>query len=326
MTDLLLHGKKVHTVFDLLGSKENDITFSLGWALANCHAFALNLMHDVFPGYDCGAITSVVLQDYRKDEGYTDIEIAAERAYIIVEAKRGWCVPGIAQLEKYSSRIHEKGAMGQTAFVVMSECAPHYAQTLLTADVQGIPVFHRSWQEVANLAHTSAKQASQAEKRVLSEVHTYLKGLTSMQDQSSNLVYVVSLNTRPMSETAKLSTVDFLEKHGIYFHPFGRNGWPKQPPNYLAFRYRGRLHSIHHVREYSVISDLSAVVPGLAPKGNDDHIVYTLDAPIRPAHEVKTGRLFRAQRVWAAIDLLLTCPTVSDARDKTKERQPNDVE
>jgi hypothetical protein len=29
MPDLLLHGRSVHTVFDLLGEKENDLTYSL---------------------------------------------------------------------------------------------------------------------------------------------------------------------------------------------------------------------------------------------------------------------------------------------------------
>jgi hypothetical protein len=32
--ELILYGRPVGTVFDLLGSKENDITYSLGWALA----------------------------------------------------------------------------------------------------------------------------------------------------------------------------------------------------------------------------------------------------------------------------------------------------
>lgn len=34
MTDIYLHGLPISTNFDLLGSQENDITFSVGWALA----------------------------------------------------------------------------------------------------------------------------------------------------------------------------------------------------------------------------------------------------------------------------------------------------
>jgi len=41
---------------------------------------------------------------------------------------------------------------------------------------------------------------------------------------------------------------------------------------------------------------------------------------MRPAHEVRTGNIFPSGRVWAHLDLLMTEPTISDARDKTKKR------
>ncbi|MGO9447787.1 MAG: hypothetical protein ACLQQB_07410 [Solirubrobacteraceae bacterium] len=44
---------------------------------------------------------------------------------------------------------------------------------------------------------------------------------------------------------------------------------------------------------------------------------------IRPEHVVRTGNLFRAQRVWCALDLLLTSETIREARDKTQERLAN---
>jgi hypothetical protein len=50
------------------------------------------------------------------------------------------------------------------------------------------------------------------------------------------------------------------------------------------------------------------------------HLVYTLGPPILPPRAVKTGNLYRAQRVEAAIDLLLTCETISEARDRTRKR------
>ena len=39
MAELVLGRKPVHTVFDLLGRKENDLTYSLGWAFANVSVF-----------------------------------------------------------------------------------------------------------------------------------------------------------------------------------------------------------------------------------------------------------------------------------------------
>lgn len=34
MAELLLHNKKVESVFHLLGERENDITYTVAWALA----------------------------------------------------------------------------------------------------------------------------------------------------------------------------------------------------------------------------------------------------------------------------------------------------
>jgi hypothetical protein len=34
MPDLLLHGREVKSIFNLLGQTENDITSSIGWALS----------------------------------------------------------------------------------------------------------------------------------------------------------------------------------------------------------------------------------------------------------------------------------------------------
>ena len=39
MIPLQLHGKEVTTIFDLLGRTENDMTYSLGWCLAQVPAF-----------------------------------------------------------------------------------------------------------------------------------------------------------------------------------------------------------------------------------------------------------------------------------------------
>lgn len=42
--------------------------------------------------------------------------------------------------------------------------------------------------------------------------------------------------------------------------------------------------------------------------------------PIVPQHAVKTGGLYGPGHHWAAIDLLLTCNTVREARDQTQAR------
>jgi hypothetical protein len=50
------------------------------------------------------------------------------------------------------------------------------------------------------------------------------------------------------------------------------------------------------------------------------HFLYRLGPPLVPPKEVRTGNLFRAARVEAGLDLLLTCDTISDARDQTQAR------
>jgi hypothetical protein len=50
MADLRLHGRPVETVFDLLGDKEDDITYSLGWALAHSDGLCRALLREVFSG------------------------------------------------------------------------------------------------------------------------------------------------------------------------------------------------------------------------------------------------------------------------------------
>lgn len=51
------------------------------------------------------------------------------------------------------------------------------------------------------------------------------------------------------------------------------------------------------------------------------HVPPETAYPLLVTHpEHSGGRLFRGQRVWAALDLLLTCSTVAEARDRTRER------
>src|SRR2546429_456588 len=97
-------GKPIRTVFDLLGQHENDLTFALGWALAQSVGLTRALLADVF-GDDVGEPSQIELQESGSDRGYTDIEIRAGDAHVVVEAKRGWVTPTRAQLTRYSKRL-----------------------------------------------------------------------------------------------------------------------------------------------------------------------------------------------------------------------------
>jgi len=48
VAELTLHSRPVGTVFDLLGSKEDDITYSVGWGLAQSDPFTRAVLAEVF--------------------------------------------------------------------------------------------------------------------------------------------------------------------------------------------------------------------------------------------------------------------------------------
>ncbi len=210
--------------------------------------------------------------------------------------------------------------------MVMAECSEEYAREKLRTDGIQVPVLYRSWRSLYQIASTSARAANHAEKRLLRELMHYLEGLMTMQDQESNRVYVVSLAGKP--EWSAISFIDIVEKGGHYFHPVSGGSWPKVPPNYLGFRYRGRLQSIRHVDSYQILrfADVAGSIPKIDPTkipeplASTRHFVYDLGQSIVPPRDVESGTIFRNGRVWAAFDLLLTCSTLSEAVEKTRAR------
>lgn len=183
--------------------------------------------------------------------------------------------------------------------------------------IDGVPVVHFGWRELTRLAH--AKHGTHAEKRLLAQLRAFFERIVKMQNQESNLVYVVSLG----GGTPKWSTLSWIEivnDRRRYFHHVGRKGWPKEPPNYIAFRYGGQLQSIHHIEAWKVVTDIHAEMPELTPGRWEPHFLYTLGPAIVPPRVVKTGNIYPNGRVWAMLDLLLTSKTIAEARDKTKLR------
>jgi hypothetical protein len=233
--------------------------------------------------------------------------------HVIIEAKRGWSLPTHDQLHLYTPRFQRS----IKALVAMSECTDEYARLHLRSPIDRVPVFHIGWEEVARLAHP--KSGTHAEKRLLSQFRTYLARIVTMQKQESNLVYVVSLGSGAPS-WSKLSWQEIVYKRGLYFHPVGGKGWPKEPPNYVGFRFNGKLQSVHHVDSYRIFTDLHKEIPEANPGQWEQHFLYTLGPAIRPAKVIKMGRIWPSGRVWAMLDLLLTCDSISEARDKSDAR------
>ncbi len=319
MAELYLFGKPVKSVFQLLGTRENDITYSIAWALSNSPKMLEHFLAHV-TGIVLPTNEAVIrLQQYGLDRSFTDMEIQIPgKLHLIVEAKRGWNLLDSSQLNKYALRFRDSCSLQK--IVVASECNQEYARLHLPEKVLNVPVMAVSWKEIMVLARNAYPEGSHREKRLLEELQEYLGGITSMQNQTSNLVYVVSV-AGGTPEWSSISWIDIVEKKGLYFHPVGTNGWPKEPPNYIAFRYGGQLQSIHHIEDYEIVENMHEKIPEISATNWPPHFLYKLGPAIRPSKVVKTGNIYPNGRLWCMLDTLLTCDTISEARDLSKRRQ-----
>jgi hypothetical protein len=254
-----LHNQKLESIFELLGTKENDITYSIGWALSQCPSFLTSVLARFLTDVTSADATEIKLQTSEGDNGVTDIEILGveglRNLHVIIEAKRGLGLPGKPQLQKYAQRLKEKNCKHR-ALVAMAECHPEYAKCHLPREVEGFPIHYLCWKDVARIA--AQAQGSHAEKRLLTELQTYLRRLINMQNQESNMVFVVSLGYDTPS-WSQISWRQIVNEKNRYFHPADAH-WPKEPPNYIAFRYDGKLQSVHHVDAWKIVEDMHAEI------------------------------------------------------------------
>jgi hypothetical protein len=245
---------------------------------------------------------------------------------VIVEAKRGWALPSSGQLRRYENRFAELPATHQ-AFVVLTQNGVGAIVETRLAGWQPPPpisVVVVGWSDLVRDAIDASRRGRPIERCVAGQLAAYLRGVADMRDTNTNSVHVVSLTRQVWSGwPADLSPVDEVERHRVYHSPTTGGNFPKIVPNYIGFRYDGKLQSIHHVDDYAVVDSPFGLFPG-APDLSWDEPAYLLrlGPPFRPNHEVRTGPgIFRAAPVTADLDLLLTCTTVSEARDATKARR-----
>lgn len=319
MRNCYLHSQKVESIFQLLGEKENDITFSLGWVMSKSPALFNFFLHEVM--ISDNHITgqeNIFLQEHQKNHGgFTDIEIKGDNFHLIIEAKRGWALPSTDQIQKYCCRFSKETK--QNHVVTVSECTKTYFDNFFQKPVVPFQVTHIPWARFHSLSKMAIPFESNFEKRLLQEFIKYLEKIMTIQNLETNWVYVVSIANK-IQEGYSISWRDIVEKRKKYFHPVAGGGWPTIPPNYIAFRYDGKLQSIHHIESFVVSQDLSKEVEGLPSTDWDPHFVYSLGPAIKPTHEVKTGNIYPSGRVWCMLDTLLTSQSISEARDISQNR------
>jgi hypothetical protein len=324
MAELHLRGRIPNSVFGLHRDKENDATLALGWTLSKSETFLAALLKTFDLPTDGIDKASIRLQEYGggSGEGITDIEVEIPgEIFLIIEAKIGWVVPGTQQLLKYAARDSYKNSKARKKVIaILSECTDAYANRELAGkDLGGLPVLTVSWHAIDKLTKQSIKAARSQEKLYLSELDKFLHAIMKIQDRESNMVFVVAL-TRSHESFEKYGPVDVVEKFKIYYHPAAAH-WPKEPPNYIAFRYDGRLQSIHHIESYQVAKSLKGIIPGNEFDKPIPHFVYNLGPTIGPSHRVATGNMYGPAHAWCMLDTLLTEKTVWDAQKKTAERK-----
>ena len=319
-TELLIRGGAPQNVFAVFGDNENIATYSLAWTLSQSPALLNALVEDLgLPAVEAAHISA---QKEGKDGGYTDLEIVAGAAHLVLEAKVGWQLPATAQLERYLPRLQASGTANPRILTV-SAASRNYASRVQAAELDGVPVTHRSWGDLHALA-TGAYSATRSvrEKMWLEQLIGVLAEYRIMQQTWSNKVYIVSLSYGEVRPGSAYTWIDVVEKDNAYYHPIGIGGWPPIAPNYLGFRYNGALQAIRHVESSQLVRQPSDVDPRWSDS-DDDHLVYRLGPAIVPAQRLPTGSIYPSGRKWAAIDLLLSgaAATIYEAAEMTKQRE-----
>lgn len=316
---LLRYGHAVSTMFDLLGAKEDDMTYSLGYVASRSPEFAARLIERVAGSRPrrLGDAVIQLQQIAREERGRTDVEIHVPAEFFgVLEAKRGPSLPSVEQLTRYIPVLLRRDVPVRR-LVAVTNAPAHHAARVLPGEIDGVPVRHLAWREVRQVAEQAREAETNHNKRLLDEFTTYLKGLLGMEVSRSNLVYVVSIGP---GSVWGLNFRSVVENDGRYFYPTEGGGWP-EPPNYIAFRYDGRLQTIHHVEGYDIFTNPREVFPAAEDVSVPPNYCLKLGPPIKPGKEVRSGpKIVRSMRVWCEIDTLLTNATIQDAHAETKRR------
>lgn len=319
-TTLEVRGVTATNVFSLMGDDENSATFALGWALSRCPSFLAVLVTKLVGKIAYGNV-AVVLQRHAAGGGFTDIEISAPGAFhIIVEAKKGWEVPSLGQLQTYAPRFAK--VVGSPLFLTVSAASAEFSRRNLPLDIGGVPCVHMSWTDIRSAAAKASRAPSKIGERLwLSELMTHLTEYVALDRLTDNRVYVVSLNNKPARSGGTTTFIDVVERDKSYFHPVG-NRWPNSPITYIGFRYDGRLQSVHHVVSSQVVQNVASVNPEWSDT-EIDHFVYRLGPPMRPPLEMRTGAgIQQSRHAVCIIDTLLSgaFSTIADAEIETRRR------
>lgn len=312
-TELTLYGRDSTAVFDLLGRGETDLTAALAWTLTRSPTLLTALWERLqMPGATKEVEVALEVAD---SEGRTDLELRGPCGDVIIEAKKGWLLPGVVQLSKYTGRFN---GSRKPLLVTLSDSSVEYAALHLPHVVDGIPVVHLPWDAIRADLRQSLKSARGSERLWLNEMNIYLAGATAVRDPAEQWVYVVSVSKNKPADGGSRTFRDFVEKEDRYFHLFGNN-WPRRPPVLMGFRWNGQLQRISRVVDSKVVGSLQEEWPDIpvTERSSQPHAVYVLGEPI-PIPEIRTTGVVMARRLWVLLDQALTHSQLIDAERASK--------
>jgi hypothetical protein len=319
---LSTYGRHVPSVFDLLGRGEVHLTSALGWTIAESPTLARSLWTRLsLPGDPYNLDVALEVAD---DEGRTDLELVTNDVRVIIEAKKGWLLPGDLQLRRYVGRFT---ADRHSLMVTLSDSSHDWAASELRDSVGGVPVVHLPWDDVRSDIRAARRNAKRpAERFWLQQLSTYLAGATAVRDPAEQWVFVVVASLDKPGKGGSRTFRDFVTTERAYFHPFGKN-WPKRPPVLMGFRWGGQVRQVNRVVHSEVVPNLQARWPDIPrdeETADQPHAIYDLGPDI-PIPRIPTTGVYQARRVWVLLDQLLTQPTLVDAEKASKAlTQPQD--
>jgi hypothetical protein len=307
--DLTRYGRLASSVFDLVGHDEVDLTAALGWTLSRSPTLLRTMWSRLgMPGDSAAVEAALEVADLL---GRTDLELTGDDARVVIEAKKGWLLPGEVQLAKYLRRFE---GFRTRLYVSLSDSSAAWAKHQLPARVGDVAVRHLPWDDIRTDLRAARRGARPAERHWLDEQSNYVKGATAVRDVADQWVYCVVLSNKSPEAVGGRTFRDFVVNERVYFHPYGgTGGWPKRPPRFMAFRWRGHVQQVNRVVAHDVVPQLNDRWPTLpAEPVARPHIIYS-PGPDIPAPRLPTGINYRNARVWALLDQLLTQPNLHDA-------------
>ena len=218
----------VQSIFRLVGSDEDALTFALGFLLAHDYNFCAKLVRrlGMAPRHTLGPDYSVYLQEVtERGFGRRDIVIQDSRTRIVVEAKVGDAEPTPEQLLKYvaDEKAWTQYEKKRIVALTQGELAAATTEKVKARLPKGIRFSDMQWHEVVDLALSHRpSESSEVSRYLFDEFIRYIRGYYRMgyYDVEILIQDVNPLNAAIFKEGWMYVTSPKDRKAPLYFAPY----------------------------------------------------------------------------------------------------------